>query len=236
MNVPGTAFYAVAVVQSYLLGAIPFGFLLVRYVKGLDIRTLGSGNIGATNVGRVAGVKLGIIAFILDLGKGLAAATVIPFAIFVLANDSYSLDASSSVLREMFAGRDFTDLRIVCGLSAIVGHVWTVFLRFKGGKGIATSLGVMLGLTPWPTLIAFGTWIAVALVSRYVSVASITAAAAMPVVFVALEWKDLADSWRLLGVIVLVAVIVIVRHRANIRRLIAGTENRIEFRRYGTDA
>jgi glycerol-3-phosphate acyltransferase PlsY len=236
LNVPRIAFHAVAVVQSYLLGAIPFGLLLVRYVKGVDVRTVGSGNIGATNVGRVAGVKLGIIAFILDLGKGLAAATVVPFAICVLANDSYSIDASSSVFREMFVGRDFTDLRIVCGLSAIVGHVWPVFLRFKGGKGIATSLGVMLGLTPWPTLLAFGTWIVVAAVSRYVSVASITAAAAMPVAFLALEWKDLADRWRLLAVIILVTVIVIVRHRGNIRRLIAGTESRIEFKRYGTDA
>jgi glycerol-3-phosphate acyltransferase PlsY len=222
--------YSLALVQAYLLGAIPFGFLLARYVKGIDVRTAGSGNIGATNVGRVAGAPLGVLAFLLDVAKGLAAATVIPWALFIIAG-GYRAEGTGDVLRMIFTGRQFTDLRIVCGLAAIAGHVWTVFLRFRGGKGVATSLGVMLGLAPWPTLAAFSLWVVVTGVSGYVSLGSITAAAAMPVALAWLEWKDMAGQWRLVAFVAVVSGIVVWRHRGNIKRLLAGTEHRFRGRR-----
>jgi len=225
------ALYAAALVQAYLLGAIPFGFLLAKYIAGIDVRTVGSGNIGATNVGRVAGVKLGLASFVLDLAKGLAAATVIPFSIFVIAKGDAALETRWDAVRFMFVGEGFTDLRILCGLAAIAGHIWPVFLGFKGGKGVATSLGVMLGLAPAATLAAFGLWIVVTGFSGYVSLGSVTAAAALPVLFAVFEWRSLEELWRLLAVMVLVAAIVIWRHRGNMRRLMAGTEKRISFSR-----
>ena len=221
------ALYALALVQAYLLGAIPFGFLLAKHIAGIDVRTVGSGNIGATNVGRVAGMKLGLISLVLDLAKGLAAATVIPFSIFVIAGGGVGLETRSEALRFIFIGEGFTDLRILCGLAAIAGHIWPVFLAFKGGKGVATSLGVMLGLAPAATLAAFGLWIVVTGFSGYVSLGSVTAAAALPVLFAVFEWRSLDQVWRLLAVMVLVSAIVIWRHRGNIRRIAAGTETHI---------
>lgn len=222
--------YAAAAVQAYLLGAIPFGYLLAKYVKGIDVRTVGSGNIGATNVGRAAGVKLGIVAFALDVGKGMTAATLIPFCFWVLAGGEARADGAGEVLRLIIAGRGFVALRILCGLAAIAGHVWTIFLRLKGGKGVATSLGVMLGLAPWPTLAAFFIWAVVARISGYVSLASITAAAALPVAFVVMRWGELREEWLLTAFVTLVAVIVILRHRGNIKRLLAGSESRFNLR------
>jgi len=223
------ALYAGAVVQAYLLGAIPFGYLLARYVAGIDVRSVGSGNIGATNVGRAAGVKLGLAAFVLDLAKGLAGATVIPFSMFVIAGGK--VDVQSGVVRSIFTGGGFTDLKIACAFAAVAGHVWPVFLGFRGGKGVATGLGAMIGLAPAPTLAAFGVWAVTAAVFRYVSFVSITAAAALPLLFAAFERADLARQWRLFAAVILVAAIVVWRHRGNIRRLVNGTENRISFNR-----
>ncbi len=223
--------YSLAVIQAYLLGAIPFGFLLVRFLKGIDIRTEGSGNIGATNVGRVAGARLGILAFLLDLGKGTLSATLVPFAVFVIVRGSYQADGAGDILRGIFAAKGLTDLRIFCGLGAVAGHVWTIFLGFKGGKGVATSLGVMLGLAPWPTMVALFVWAVVTSVSGYVSLGSITSAAVLPVAFIAFSQGDLRSEWHLLALVIAVAVIVILRHRGNIKRLIAGTESRFNFHR-----
>lgn len=222
--------YAVAAVTAYLLGAVPFGFILVKLVKGTDVRETGSGNIGATNVARAAGRTVGILAFVLDVAKGFLAVTVIPFMVYLYVHGGAS-PQGGPLLRQMVVSREFTDLRMLCGLAAIFGHIWTVFLSFKGGKGVATSLGVLLGLAPLPTLAAFAVWLVVTGISGYVSLGSIIAAVVLPVAFVAVERGRLSDEWRLFAFTVLVAALVILRHRANIKRLLAGTENRIHLRR-----
>lgn len=223
--------YALAVAQAYFLGAIPFGFVLVKVLKGVDVRTVGSGSIGATNVARAAGPKVGILAFMLDVGKGFVAVTWIPFAIYAIARGQFVYKGVFDLLWQTITGAGFTDLRLVCGLAAIVGHIWTAFLGFKGGKGVATSLGALLGIAPWPTLVALFIWAIVTLVSGYVSLGSVAASAMLPVALAALEWRHLAQEWRLLALTVIVAATVILRHRGNIRRLLNGTESRFAFKR-----
>ena len=223
--------YGLALLQAYFLGAVPFGFLLVKLLKGVDIRTVGSGNIGATNVARVAGPRLGILAFLLDVAKGFVAATWVPFAIHALSSEAFVYSGLWPLLREVAVGKGFTDLRILCGLSAIVGHIWTVFLSFKGGKGVATALGVWLGLAPMPTLITVFLWAVITRVSGYVSLGSIISVIVLPLALALEQHNNLLDSWRLLAFAVIVCVIVIIRHKDNIRRLRDGTENRFGFRR-----
>lgn len=223
--------YALAAVQAYFLGAIPFGFILVKVLKGIDIRTAGSGNIGATNVGRVAGPRIGVLAFVLDVAKGFVSVTWIPFTMFVLASGQYQFKGMLDFLKQTLVGPGFADLRIVCGFAAIVGHIWPAFLGFRGGKGVATALGALLGLAPWPTLASLFIWSVVTLISGYVSLGSIVAAVALPVTVAVLEWRGLSAKLHLLVLAVAVAVLVILRHRGNIQRLLAGTENRTNFRR-----
>ncbi|ABB33235.1 protein of unknown function DUF205 [Geobacter metallireducens RCH3] len=183
---------------AYLLGSIPTGLLLAK-AAGVDIRTTGSGNIGATNVYRTLGRSVGIATLVGDCLKGL-----IP------------------VLAAKYLG--MTDLWIaLAGLAAFLGHVYTVFLGFKGGKGVATALGVFLGLAPLAVLIALGIFVAVVATSRYISLGSITAAAAMPPVVAFLSGRP-----PLVGVTVVIALLVIWKHRENIQRLRAGTENRFK--------
>jgi acyl phosphate:glycerol-3-phosphate acyltransferase len=228
---PGAlAVHTAAAVLAYLVGAIPFGFILVRLTTGRDVRSVGSGNIGATNAARAAGPAVGILAFTLDVTKGFLAATAIPFIAFIILNGG-SAGQGGPLIRQMVVSRDFDDLRMICGLAAIVGHVWPIFLDFKGGKGVATSLGVLLGLAPGATLIALGVWIVVTGVSRYVSLGSIIAAVALPIAFALVDRGRIAADYRLLGFTVLVALLVIIRHRSNIARLLAGTENRVRFGR-----
>jgi acyl phosphate:glycerol-3-phosphate acyltransferase len=224
----GYLVYAAAVAVAYLLGAIPFGFVLVKVFKGVDVRKVGSGNIGATNVARAGGAILGIIAFVLDVAKGFAAATAIPLGAYLISGPSSS--AADGFLSQLIAGKGFTDLRMLCGLAAIFGHVWTVFLGFKGGKGVATSLGVLAGLAPLPTGIALAVWIIVTGASSYVSLGSIVAAVALPVAYAAVHHARLAEDWRLFAFTLLVAALVVIRHRANMKRLAAGTESRLSFR------
>ena len=190
---------------SYLLGAVPFGLLAGR-AKGVDIREHGSGNIGATNAMRVLGKPIGIVVHALDIGKGFAA---------------------SFVLARVFARGDAAlvpTLGIVCGSAAILGHVFPIYLRFKGGKGMATSLGVFVGLAWLPTLIAAVVWLLVRQVTRYVSVASMASVVSIPITMA------LFPTWRRPEFVVfgaVVALLVILRHKSNIRRLLAGTENKI---------
>ncbi len=231
MDAKALSLYALAVLQAYFLGAIPFGFLLVKVIKGIDVRAVGSGNIGATNVARVAGIPIGIVSFVLDVAKGFLAATWIPFAMWALAGGAYTITHWSDILRDAVAAPGFADLRIACALAAIIGHIWTVFLKFKGGKGVATSLGALLGLTPWATLVAFAVWIAATVAFRYISLASIAAAVALPVAFAFINRAHISEKWHLLVLAILVAAIVIIRHRTNIRRLLSGTEYRLSFRR-----
>ena len=202
---------------AYLLGAIPFG-LIVGKTKGVDPRKAGSGNIGATNVGRLLGKKFFFIVFVLDLLKGL-----LPML------------AAGYIIGAMDGGETRTKyiLWLVVGAAAIVGHMFSVFLGFKGGKGVATSTGVLLGVVPYYTfagLIGALVWIVVFKIWRYVSLASILGTIAFPVAYaglaVALKWDLLGAQLPLLVFAILMAALIAFKHRSNIARLRAGTELR----------
>ncbi len=193
----------------YLVGSIPTGYLLGKS-RGLDIRQHGSGNIGATNVWRVMGWKWGAVAFAADFLKG--------FLILFLLKELAGLDMQAWT----------SDLLLVlCGLAAIIGHNYTPWLGFKGGKGIATSAGVLAALMPPVLGVALSLWIVLTLATRYVSVGSIAAAASLA----PLAWFFYPGQWVLFGLACLTGVLAIYRHSSNIRRLLAGTESRIEFRK-----
>ena len=212
------AICALAALLAYLAGSIPFG-LLIGFAKGIDVRKAGSGNIGATNVLRVVGKPWGALAFLLDFLKGVAGALLAPAA-------AASLLGAESGVPNLAA--------IIGGLGAVAGHNWPVWLRFKGGKGVATSAGMLVAIVPAETGCAFAVWLAVLLLSRYVSLASICAALALA----AAVWlRRPAGTSIVLPVLVSVlAAFVILRHRANIGRLLAGNENRFEFRKKGKSA
>ena len=195
----------IVVSVAYLLGSIPFGFLLVLLVRKEDIRAQGSGNIGATNVLRSGAKGLGILTFLLDGSKGYAAVTVAEYL---------GRKQGPAVL---------THLAILAALFAILGHMFPVWLRFKGGKGVATAFGVFLALC-WPAaLSALGIWGAILVLTRYVSLASIIAAVVLP--FLTL-WLSPGRYGYTSGAIVFVCCwIVIVKHRQNIVRLMQGTEH-----------
>lgn len=205
--------YALAALLAYLAGSIPFG-LLIGFAKGIDVRKAGSGNIGATNVLRVVGKRWGAIAFLLDFLKGVAGALLAPAAAAALLGAEGGPPASAA---------------IVGGLAAVVGHNWPVWLRFRGGKGVATSAGMLVAIVPAETGCAFAVWLAVLLLSRYVSLASICAALALA----AAVWlRHPAGAPVLIPVLAtILAAFVILRHRSNIGRLLSGTENRFEFRK-----
>ncbi len=172
---------------------------------------LGSGNIGATNVFRSISKPLGILTFALDLLKGFCGVQFVPVAVSALTHTSF----------------DGMALPVFCGALTVVGHNWTCFLGFKGGKGVATSAGLLLGLSPAGAGIAFAAWLATFLATRYVSVASITAAAVLGVVVWPLHLKSQATWFP--AVLTLLALLAIWKHRSNIARLRAGTEARFSF-------
>jgi glycerol-3-phosphate acyltransferase PlsY len=182
---------------SYLLGSIPFGYILVRSTEGKDIRTLGSGNIGATNVFRRSRLA-GILTFLLDAGKGYLAV----------------------VLAGWMGGS--LEWQAIAAVFAVIGHVFTVWLRFKGGKGVAAGCGAFLALSPLAVATTIGLFVLVLLLTRYVSIASIAATAFFP--FWAYLYGEPAPVliWSALG-----AALIVVKHHQNIRRLISGTENRL---------
>lgn len=188
------------VVASYLLGAVPFGYLAGR-LRGIDLRKHGSGNTGGTNAIRVLGARYGVPALMLDVAKGVAPV--------VLARHV-----------------DGLGLAVLAGVAAMLGHTFPVFLGFGGGKGVATAAGVMLALVPWLTGALFVVWIVMVLLTRYVSVGSITIALGLIVgVFV------LAEPWPVRALALFASGMVLWRHRANIARLRAGTEHRVNLRR-----
>lgn len=199
---------ALWLLASYLLGAIPTSHLVSRLFAGIDLREHGSGNLGATNLYRVLGWKYAIPVALFDIAKG-----AIPVLLFApQVSDS-----------ELFA--------VACGVAAILGHVFSVFVRFKGGKGVATAAGVMLGLTPVALGVAAIVWILVVLLTGYVSLGSIAAAAVLPFAVYLLEKSTTPE---LLWIVALVAASVILLHRRNIQRLIKGTENRFGRRTAST--
>ncbi|MGA3196924.1 MAG: glycerol-3-phosphate 1-O-acyltransferase PlsY [Terriglobales bacterium] len=194
--------YFVVAVVSYLLGSIPFGYLLVRIFTGDDVRATGSGNIGATNVARKSPV-LGIATLVLDAAKGLAA---VLFARMALGGSHRHL------------------LMATAALFAVCGHLFPIWLRFHGGKGVATSLGAFVLLTPKTILCLVGLFVVLALAFRYVSLGSIAVAAAFPLL--AWAFGEYRDPLELL-IIATVSVLVIWKHRQNIGRLAAGTESKL---------
>ena len=199
---------------AYLAGSIPFGYLM-GLTRGVDIRTVGSGNIGATNVFRTLGKKLGILTFALDVAKGVAAVSVVPKGVWLAAG----------------AGSPPLGALVACAAAVMLGHAFPVFLGFKGGKGVATGLGLAIGLAPHSALLGLAVWIAVFGATRYVSVGSVCAAV---VVGVAPWWLDRPPDggagWNAVcAAISVLAALVVLKHRSNLARLARGTENRFCF-------
>jgi glycerol-3-phosphate acyltransferase PlsY len=208
MLFPMELYFSVAA-MAYLLGSIPFGFILARSFLGTDVRTIGSGNIGATNVLRTGSKGLGIATLLLDAAKGYTAV--------VLAR-----------LLSVHGGAMGSSLDVVLGVAALcamIGHVFPVWLKFRGGKGVATGVGVFLALAPMAVAIALVLFILVFAISHYVSLASIIATAAFPVVTALLQPHDRS----LMPFIVAASLLILVKHHANIRRLLGGNEHRLEF-------
>lgn len=193
------------VLLSYLLGSIPTGFLVAK-AKGVDIRSVGSGNIGATNVFRILGKGAGIFVLTADAAKGA-------LAVLLIAPTQSNPNEWGGLLPHLPA---------LAGICAILGHNYTCWLKFKGGKGIATTAGVFAALAPAAFGIALATWLVVFAVSRYVSLASIVAAVALPLAV----WLT-GNGALLIGVSAALGALAVYKHKANIERLRAGTENRI---------
>ncbi len=208
MSVPELQAHWWVLVLAYLLGSIPFGVLIARARQGRDIRSTGSGNIGAANVARVVGPGAGALTLLLDAAKGY-------LAVWVAAQ---------------LSGGNATWM-VLAALAAIAGHVFPAWLRFRGGRGVATGLGVFLPIC-WPAVLtALVIWLVVVLFWRYVSLGSIVAAAALPLLVYLLYAPGHAPPLTVSLCTTLAALTIIVKHRPNIQRLIAGTETRFTFRR-----
>ena len=186
------------VVAAYLLGSIPFGYLIVRGKSGADVRETGSGGTGATNVSRRAGKAAGVLTLLLDAAKGCVAV----------------------LIAKAFGGDDW--VIAAAAIAALIGHIFTVWLGFRGGKGVATGVGIFLVLAPIALLCAGVVFIAIVLLTRFVSLGSITAAVLIPV----LVWLQ-SDSRSLLIAAIVGAALIVFAHRGNIQRLASGTESRI---------
>ncbi|MFA5859174.1 MAG: glycerol-3-phosphate 1-O-acyltransferase PlsY [Elusimicrobiota bacterium] len=193
---------AVSVVIGYLSGAIPFGVIISKYFFKVDIRKHGSGNIGAANVYRIIGPKAGISVFICDAIKG---------AVPVLLASLISKGNSAVMLSS--------------GVMAIVGHMYSPFIGFRGGKGVATGAGVFLALVPIPTLIALAVFIVTVAVSKYISLGSIVAAVSLPVIVAIVNY-----SWMITFFSVIAGILVVYKHESNIKRIVTGKENKFMFK------
>ncbi|MBC7187023.1 MAG: glycerol-3-phosphate 1-O-acyltransferase PlsY [Calditrichaeota bacterium] len=207
----------IVIVLSYLAGSVPTSIIASKLFRGIDIRDYGSGNAGATNVLRVLGWRIALLVMVVDVGKGFVAARFIAPLAFSAIPDHPAL------------------VQILAGTAAVVGHIYTVFAGFRGGKGVGTGAGVMLALYPLATLICAAVFFAVAFATRYVSLASLTAVILLPALLIlfrqVFHWP--VDAY-LLVFAALVAALIVFAHRSNIRRLMAGTENRFGSKRQGT--
>jgi len=201
----------IAGLASYLIGSIPAGYIAGRIV-GIDIRTVGSGNIGATNVTRVLGKRYGYPVFIVDFLKGFAA---VGMSIMIAKRAQ-----PASIPSELFG--------VVGAVACVLGHSFPVWLGFKGGKGVAASAGALFGLMPFVALIAVAVWLVIFYLTRYVSVASMTAALAVPIAILSMMFLGQTGGTALLYFSICLAAVVIVRHRSNLSRLVRGTEPRFK--------
>lgn len=199
-------YYIIGLLTSYLIGSIPFAYIVAKAIGGIDIRQQGSGNVGATNVGRVMGWPYGVGVFILDMLKGL-----LPV-----------------YLASIYFVRGPGDpLPIICGLGAILGHIFPVYLRFQGGKAAATSFGVFFWLAPKSLVVALVVWGITVAITRYVSLGSILAAVGFCAALLVLGEDPLGQGRYLTIVSFVTALLIILRHKENISRLLAGTERKL---------
>ena len=213
-------------ILSYLIGSIPTSIIVARRARGIDIRQYGSGNAGGTNVFRVLGWKAGVFVILVDMAKGL-------FATMVLARLMYG--PIPFVNHTPFD--DFTVVQIIAGCAAILGHVWTLFAGFKGGKGIATAGGMLIGIAPVEVAVSVGVFALVLFIFHYVSLGSLSAAVTFPVTMFLREnvfMVQIEGYHTLIFFSIGIASLIIFTHRSNIGRLIAGTENRISSLRLGS--
>lgn len=211
----------VVVILSYLAGSIPSSIIVSKLVKGIDIREHGSGNAGGTNVFRVLGWKWGVLVIILDALKGA-------LAVIVIAR----LYLDSFPFTNVTPFDDFTLVQIICGISAVIGHIWTVFAGFRGGKGIATALGFLITLITIDMLLALVVFTLTVTISRYISLGSILAAVSIPLILIIREnifGVDIPGYNTLLPFIIALVLLVIYTHRKNIDRLLKGSESKISF-------
>jgi len=202
---------------SYFIGAIPFGFIVVKIVKGIDIRRFGSKNIGATNVARALGTPFFFVVFSLDMLKGFLPVFFLPSA---LSNFMTTAQCDRVLL-----------FQVLCGVAVILGQIFPVYLKFKGGKGVAISIGVILALDFSTGLVMIGIWLILFVVSGYVSLSSIIAAISLPVIFLFLDKEPPQDKLLIAIFFLLIGIIVIVRHIPNIKRLLKGVETKIKWKK-----
>jgi glycerol-3-phosphate acyltransferase PlsY len=209
------------VILAYLAGSIPTSIIISKLVRGIDIREHGSGNAGGSNVFRVLGWKYGILVILLDALKGA-------LAVIVVAR----LYLDSFPFKNITPFDDFTLVQIICGVTAVMGHIWTVFAGFRGGKGIATGLGVLIMIVTIDMALALGIFFLVVSFSRYISLGSIAAAVSVPLILVIREnvfGIDIQGYHTVLPFTIALAFLVLYTHRKNINRIFKGSENKISF-------
>lgn len=195
----------IAALISYLIGSIPTSYIIAKLLRGIDIREHGSGNIGATNLIRVVGRIPGVIALLLDAAKGA-------LPVVLLASIYYSPQALIS--EPLF--------KVVLGLCAVSGHIWTIFLKFKGGKGVATTIGVFIGLTPLVTTLGLLLWLVTVLLFKFVSLGSLAMAISLPLLMIIF-----ARPIEFTALSITLCIFICYKHRSNIKKLIDGTEYKI---------
>ena len=214
---------AIIVILSYLVGSVPTGIIVTKFAKGIDIRNHGSGNAGGTNVMRILGWKHGFLVILLDTLKGALAVVIVArlyFGPLPFANVS-PFD-------------DFTLVQIIAGISAVIGHVWTVFAGFRGGKGIATGLGMLLMLITVEMLIAVGVFILVVTISKYVSLGSLIATISIPVSLILREnvFHEHINGYNtILPFVIFLTIFIIYTHRKNVVKIFNGTESKLSFKK-----
>ena len=202
------SYLIIIIILSYLAGSIPTSIICSKLFRGIDIREHGSGNAGATNAIRVLGWKVGVLVLIFDIGKGVLATLLISR----IAIDVIPLPHDL--------------VQIIAGLSAVLGHIWTIFAGFKGGKGVGTAAGMLFSLYPFAGLICLAIFAIVLATFRYVSLSSISAAISFPIIVVLFkDWRGYSDY--LLYFAIFIAILIVVTHRSNIKRLINGEEGRV---------
>ena len=200
------------IITAYLIGSIPTALLISRKYFGIDIREYGSGNMGATNAFRILGSKFGTIIMVLDVLKGMLAVGLFYLLPFYVSNEF-----------------ERTNFMIALGLSAVIGHIFPVFADFKGGKGVATILGMLLAIQPFVALTCIGVFLVVLFLTRYVSLSSILGAIMLPICVLWI-WNEDELTYRIFAI--LVAAMVIITHQKNISRIIKGAENRVPILKY----